>query len=56
MMQKAKGFLMQCRRVWQILRKPSSDEFKSIAKVSTLGLLILGASGFIISQIIGFVR
>jgi protein transport protein SEC61 subunit gamma-like protein len=46
------GFLQQCARVWQLLRKPSKEEFKSIAKISALGLLILGAIGFVISIIL----
>ena len=49
------SFLVQCRRVWLILKKPSSEEFKGIAKVSALGILILGALGFLISDIIAFI-
>ena len=49
---KLKSFLMQCRRVWMILRKPTGDEFKAIAKVSSLGLLIIGLMGFIIADLI----
>ena len=30
-------------RVWRLLKKPSYYEFKTIAKVSALGLLIIGA-------------
>ncbi len=47
-----KSFLIQCRRVWMILRKPTMDEFKAIAKVSALGMLIIGLIGFIVSDII----
>ena len=39
-------------RVWRLLKKPSYNEFKMIAKVSALGLLIIGAIGFIISVIL----
>lgn len=49
------SFLLQCKRVWQVLRKPSNEEFKSIAKVSAIGILIIGAIGFVISDIIKFV-
>ncbi len=46
-----KSFVVQSKRVWHILRKPSGEEFKSIAKVSAYGILILGALGFVISDV-----
>lgn len=52
---KFNSFLVQCKRVWLILKKPSSEEFKSISKVSAIGILILGALGFLVSDIIAFV-
>jgi protein translocase SEC61 complex gamma subunit len=36
-------------RVWRLLKKPSMVEFKTISKVSAIGLLIIGAVGFVIS-------
>ena len=39
-------------RVWKLLKKPSYAEFKMIAKVSAIGLFLVGAIGFIISVII----
>jgi protein transport protein SEC61 subunit gamma and related proteins len=47
--QKLKSFTTQSIRVWRILKKPSSYEYKTVAKVSTLGILVLGLVGFIIS-------
>lgn len=47
-----KSFTIQCKRVWQVLRKPTGEEFKAIAKVSALGILVLGAIGFAISDIL----
>jgi len=44
-----KSFLAKCVRVWHILRKPSKEEFKSISKISALGVLAIGLLGFIIS-------
>ncbi|MDP1695491.1 MAG: protein translocase SEC61 complex subunit gamma [archaeon] len=49
------SFFIQCKRVWHILKKPTGEEFKSIAKVSLIGILILGALGFIISDVIAFI-
>lgn len=46
------SFILQSKRVWHILKKPTAFEFKSIAKVSAIGILILGALGFAISDII----
>ncbi len=39
----------QYKRVWRILKKPTMQEFKTISKVSALGLLLIGAIGFVIS-------
>jgi len=51
MKKKIKSFLMQCTRVWHILRKPSGEEFKLVSKISAIGILALGLIGFIISVI-----
>ncbi|MCF7910635.1 protein translocase SEC61 complex subunit gamma [Candidatus Pacearchaeota archaeon] len=48
----AGNFIMKCKRVWHALRKPSRKEFEMIAKVSAIGILILGAIGFLISMIV----
>lgn len=53
--EKIKSFWLQCVRVWHILRKPTMDEIKTIAKVSAVGILIIGAVGFIISDLIKLV-
>ncbi len=50
--EKIVSFTLQCKRVWQLLRKPTNDEFWSIAKISALGILAIGAVGFLISDII----
>lgn len=50
------SFFVQCKRVWQVLRKPTNEEFKLVSKVSAIGLIILGAIGFIISDIIKFIK
>ncbi len=49
---KIRSFILQSKRVWHILKKPSMDEFKMIAKVSALGILVLGLLGFLISDVI----
>ncbi len=47
-MKKLKSFIIECRRVLKVTKKPSGEEFKTIVKVSLLGALALGAIGFII--------
>ena len=49
------SFLIQSTRVWHLLKKPSAQEFKAIAKVSAIGLLAIGAVGFLIADIIKLV-
>ena len=50
-----KSFTGQCLRVWKLLKKASKNELVTIAKVSALGLGLIGLLGFIISVIMGFV-
>ena len=38
-------------RVWRLLKKPTMEEFKTISKVSIIGLLVIGALGFAISVV-----
>ncbi len=49
-----KSFVIKCKRVWSALKKPSRKEFEMIAKVSAIGILILGVLGFLISIVMNF--
>ena len=49
MLEKLKSFVSQCARVWHLLKKPDRIEFTTVAKVSAIGLAIIGAIGFLIS-------
>ncbi|MEK6852719.1 MAG: protein translocase SEC61 complex subunit gamma [Nanoarchaeota archaeon] len=52
-----RSFLLQSKRVWQVTRKPTGEEFRIVAKVSALGIAIIGLLGFVIFLIwhpIGF--
>ncbi len=44
-----KQFTKKCKRVWYVLKKPTKKEFQMIAKVSAIGIGIIGLFGFIIS-------
>ena len=51
------SFFLKCKRVWHALRKPSKKEFLTITKVAGIGILIIGAFGFIVSFIMkAFIR
>jgi len=51
LLSKFRSFVAKCKRVWMILKKPSKKEFVMVAKVSAIGILILGLLGFIVSII-----
>jgi len=48
---KFKEFVKECRRVLRITKKPTKEEFKTIVKVSGLGMIIIGLIGFIVQMI-----
>ncbi len=45
---KFKQFIKESIRVIRITKKPNKEEYKSILKVTGLGILIIGAMGFVI--------
>ena len=44
---KLKDFLIECKRVMRITKRPNKEEFLTIVKVSGLGILVIGFIGFI---------
>jgi protein transport protein SEC61 subunit gamma-like protein len=51
-----KSFIGQCTRVWHLLKKPDKEEFTTIAKVSAIGLGIVGGLGFLIAVVMIFIH
>ncbi len=49
-----KSFFSKCKRVWQVLKKPTKDEFEQTAKISAIGIGVIGLVGFIIALIMKF--
>lgn len=49
--QKLDAQFTQYKRVWRLLKRPTMQEFKTISKVTAIGLLIIGAFGFAVSTI-----
>ncbi|NMB66821.1 protein translocase SEC61 complex subunit gamma [Candidatus Woesearchaeota archaeon] len=47
-----KSFIEKCKRVWAVLKKPTKEEFLTVAKVSALGILVIGLIGFIVGNIV----
>lgn len=46
-----KDFIKESRRVLRVTKKPTSEEYKTIVKVSGLGILVIGLLGFFITLI-----
>lgn len=46
-----KSFIMECKRVLKVTKKPSRDEFKIIVKASGIGMIIIGLIGFIVHML-----
>lgn len=44
-----KSFWLECKRVLRVTRKPDKMEFRTIVKVSALGMAVIGAIGFVLS-------
>jgi len=47
---KVRSFIGECARVLKITKKPDAIEFKTIVKVSGLGIVIIGLIGFIVQM------
>ena len=45
---KLKRFIKETIRVLRITKKPNKEEYKNLLKVTSLGISIIGALGFII--------
>jgi len=48
---KFKSFIFECVRVLKVTRKPDKEEFKTIVKISGLGIMLIGLIGFLITII-----
>jgi len=44
-------FIIECKRVLKVTKKPSQTEFKMIVTITGIGLLIIGGVGFLIHVI-----
>ena len=51
LMSKLRSFILECKRVFTITKKPTKEELKIIVKVSGIGMLVIGFIGFIIQML-----
>jgi protein transport protein SEC61 subunit gamma-like protein len=49
-----KSFVRQSMRVWRLMKRPDKKEFITIAKVSAIGLALIGVIGFLINLLMTF--
>ncbi|RLG73034.1 MAG: protein translocase SEC61 complex subunit gamma [Methanobacteriota archaeon] len=42
------GFIKESRRVFTLAKKPNREEFNKIAKITGVGIIIIGIIGFLI--------
>jgi len=50
-MEKLKNFFIESRRVLRVTKKPDIEEFKTIVKISGIGILLIGLIGFLLFMI-----
>ncbi|MDI3475025.1 MAG: protein transport protein subunit gamma [Thermococcaceae archaeon] len=50
-MERVKGFFAESRRVLMVTKKPGMKEFKMAAKITGIGMLLIGTIGLIIRLI-----
>ena len=55
MLNNLKSFFFKSKRVWFVLKKPTKEEFLMIAKISAVGILVVGVVGFMISIAMGYI-
>jgi protein transport protein SEC61 subunit gamma-like protein len=49
------SFIQRSMRVLRVSYRPKSDEFWMIAKITGLGMLLIGLTGFLITVIFTFI-
>lgn len=47
-LEQLKAFILECKRVLRVTKKPDKQEYTTIVKISAIGMAIIGAIGFLI--------
>ncbi len=50
------SFLIQTQRVLKVTRKPTGYEFKTIVKITALGIAAIGALGFLLQITVQIIK
>ena len=45
-MDKLRSFILECKRVLRVTKKPNKQEYTTIVKISAIGMAIMGVIGF----------
>jgi protein transport protein SEC61 subunit gamma and related proteins len=56
LLSRLKSFIIESKRVLTITRKPTTQELKTIVKVSGIGILLIGLIGFVLQMIATIVK
>ena len=48
---KIKRYITECVRVIRVTKKPTSQEFRTVVKVTALGMVLIGFIGFAIATV-----
>ncbi len=43
-----KTFIVECKRVLRVTKKPDKQEFTTIVKISSIGMAVIGVVGFLV--------
>lgn len=43
------NFIKQCQRVLHVSKKPDRNEYVNVAKITGIGIIIIGVIGFVIN-------
>lgn len=46
--QKVREFFVECMRVLRVTKRPDRQEFKTIVKISGIGIVVIGFLGFLV--------
>lgn len=47
-MERLKSFILECKRVLRVTKKPDKQEYTTIVKISAIGIAIMGFIGFVV--------
>ncbi len=47
--------IRRCFRILIISRKPTQDEFRKVAKVTSIGVIVIGLVGVVVAVIFGLI-